>query len=114
MDGLAQMQRNLRRIGKNVDRDKEQALSTSAELILQEALLRTPEDTGELKRSARIVTDEEGTRVEYTAPYAVFVHEDLGAEHDQGQAKFLESALKEKSAEVKDNLSTTLGQSLRK
>jgi len=57
---------------------------------------RTPVDTGNLKNSA--FTRKEGEMsvlVGFNAAYAVFVHENLEAKHPTGQAKFLESALRD-------------------
>lgn len=57
---------------------------------------RTPVEFGFLKASA--FTRKEGdmkVHVGYTAAYALYVHENLEATHTNGQAKFLESALRE-------------------
>lgn len=40
-------------------------------------------------------------RVGYTAPYAAFVHEDLEAHHDDGQAKFLEQPARQMRAQLR-------------
>lgn len=57
---------------------------------------RTPVDTGNLKNSA--YTRKDGklrVAIGFGAAYAIFVHEDLEARHETGQAKFLESALRD-------------------
>lgn len=57
---------------------------------------RTPVDTSNLKNSA--FTRKEGEMsvlVGFSAAYAVYVHEDMEARHTIGQAKFLESALRD-------------------
>lgn len=41
-------------------------------------------------------------QVEYDAPYAIYVHEDLTKHHPKGQAKFLEEAVRRKEQQVKD------------
>jgi len=76
----------------------EQGLLSAALLVKGEAQRRTPVDTGNLKNSA--YTDSEGGNdpaavIGYQASYAPFVHEDLEARHDNGEAKFLERALNE-------------------
>jgi hypothetical protein len=80
-----------------------QALQAEAEIEKTESMRRTPVDTGNL-RATHIVTKPEihGDRVTVriavggpSAPYALRVHEDLQAFHRVGQAKFLESTLKE-------------------
>jgi hypothetical protein len=67
--------------------------------VLGDAQSLTPVDTGFLQSSA---TDEpaelRGTkvtkRIGFNAEYAVFVHEDLNAHHDVGQAKYLEASVR--------------------
>lgn len=57
---------------------------------------RTPVDTGNLKSSAFTRKEGElGVVVGFNAAYAIFVHENLEARHPTGQAKFLESALRD-------------------
>lgn len=41
----------------------------------------------------------------YTAPYAIYVHEDLQANHTVGQAKFLEQPLRQNIQKVVANVS---------
>lgn len=67
---------------------------------------RTPVDKGTLRGTVHVVGPvREGKRI-YTliacggpsAPYAVYVHENLEAFHKVGQAKFLESVIMESRA----------------
>lgn len=69
---------------------------------------RTPVDKGTLRATVHVVGPvREGTRI-YTliacggpsAPYAVYVHENLEAFHKVGQAKFLESVILESKAYI--------------
>jgi len=58
-----------------------------------------PEKTGHLKSTARVVLatfDGRDVKVNvvYDADYAAFVHEDLSKHHENGQAKFLETAVR--------------------
>ena len=73
-----------------------------AGLILQaDAQRRTPVDTRNLRGSAYTRKNgDAAVDVGYTAAYAVFVHEDLEAKHTNGEAKFLENAIKAKKAEM--------------
>jgi hypothetical protein len=64
-----------------------------AKAVLVEAQARCPVRTGELRDSGRVVETDAGARIEFTAPHAVVVHEDLDLHHAHGRAKFLESAL---------------------
>lgn len=53
--------------------------------------------------------------VGYSAAYAVYVHEDLEAHHDVGQAKFLEQPAREESDAIAGTISKALkaGRSMR-
>lgn len=64
---------------------------------------RTPVDEGHLRGSVHPQGPFREREIIYTlivcggpaAPYAIFVHENLTAKHDVGQAKFLESVIME-------------------
>jgi hypothetical protein len=76
-----------------------------AEMLVEaeEVKARTPVDTGALQESVTVIGPVFTARTVTvsiiaggpTAPYAVFVHEDLDAFHKTGQAKFLESVILE-------------------
>lgn len=69
--------------------------------ILDRAQQKVPVDTGFLKSTGRIVQLEDGFEVRYDADYAIYVHENLEAQHPRGgQAKFLEEAFYEVMSEV--------------
>lgn len=66
---------------------------------------RTPVKFGNLKGSAYTRKDRLGKKaveIGYTANYAIYVHENLEARHTVGQAKFLESALRDNEAKIVD------------
>ena len=80
------------------------AIRAEAEIEATESKRRTPVDTGNLRASIHVEgpTTEPGGSISAAvvaggpaAPYAVFVHEDLDAYHKVGQAKFIESTLRE-------------------
>jgi hypothetical protein len=75
-------------------REKRAWYRVIAEGIYNISQVLVPVDTGALKESGRIRENADGTfRVEYTMPYAVFVHEILEHGHMlPTQAKFLEDA----------------------
>lgn len=74
----------------------------AAEDLLETAQARVPRDTGALAASGRVEVDEDtltatvafGTTPE-TAKYAAIVHEDMSADHGDGQAKWLETSMAE-------------------
>ena len=51
-------------------------------------------------RNARVDEATPGAAVEYQAPYAVYVHENLTARHPNGQAKFLEQPARQMRAQL--------------
>lgn len=61
---------------------------------------RVPVDTGELKGSGSVVVEGLEGAVTYSAEHAVVVHENLEAQHPDGQVKFLEAALQEEQDEL--------------
>ena len=77
-------------------------LRDGGEHILKLARDRVPIEEGTLERSGRVTDDGEAVAaVSFDTPYAVRVHEDLGARHADGrQAKYLESAAAEGAQDV--------------
>lgn len=75
------------------------ALYTQAQRTLTKAVKYTPIDTGVLRASGHVVHTGVSIDIIFggpTAPYAVVVHENLGARHAKGtQAKYLERAFME-------------------
>ena len=61
---------------------------------------RTPVDEGNLKGSAFTRKENGGVVTGNTAAYAIYVHENLEATHTNGQAKFLESALRDNESQI--------------
>lgn len=70
-------------------------LRAGADTILAESQRRVPRDTGELANSAAVSLDrgQGAASIHYGTDHAVVVHEKTTLHHEQGQAKFLESAL---------------------
>jgi hypothetical protein len=67
--------------------------------LQQKSVDITPVDTGALRSSAFTEADRQGKNpgvvVGFEEEYAIYVHENLEAHHNVGQAKFLEQPLKE-------------------
>lgn len=91
---LDRVQRNIQRRLEQQKRDAERALDEEAASVGAESDANVPVDTGELKESRRIERRGLEASVGYTAPHALAVHEDLTASHDDGKAKFLEDAIR--------------------
>lgn len=80
------------------------AVREEAEIEATESKRRTPVDLGTLRSTIHVEGPDLLPNGSVTAaivaggpaaPYAVYVHEDLAAHHKVGQAKFIESTLKE-------------------
>lgn len=71
------------------------AAEAAGELLGDEAVSRTPVETGTLRDSMKVTTDGENTAaVSYNTPYACRQHEEIGWNHPGGgEAKYLENAM---------------------
>lgn len=105
VEGLDKVMRNL---NKEVTKIKGRTIAglLAGGLIIQaEAQRRVPVDTGNLKGSAftrKAHDNPKAVVVGFGASYAIYVHEDLQAFHDDGEAKYLENAIVAKQSEVID------------
>lgn len=96
VSGLKKVLSNLDKEAKKIENLTMAGLLEAGLKVQAVAQQRTPVDTSNLKNSA--YTRKDGhlrVIVGYSAAYAVYVHEDLEARHSIGQAKFLESALRD-------------------
>jgi len=105
--GQLECSRNLRRIADATPGELKRALRNEARIELNEAIRRTPRKTGDLRDSAHLSDPEVDGRdisiqLIFSMWYAVYVHEDLEADHPIGQAKFLESTLLESAPYMLD------------
>lgn len=99
--GLQQMRKRAATLAKKFPDEAGRALYIEIETEVKEAKRRTPVDRGNLRasihqegptRRGRII----GTAIVAggpSAPYAIYVHENLDAFHEVGQAKFIESVI---------------------
>lgn len=113
-------------IDKNFGPTVQKALMEEMKIEQQEVIRKIPTDTGALKDSTELF---EGLRKNEpnrkgviaatitvgndtvnpktgrtTAEYAMMVHEDLEADHDNGEAKFLESTIREAAPFMADRV----------
>lgn len=98
LHGVPQLDRALRRLGRQAPKALAAGLVTEAENVMRESRRQVPVDTGTLRASGDVFPPQvRGSDVEvtmgYTASYAIFVHENLTAHHPVGSAKFLERPL---------------------
>jgi hypothetical protein len=101
--GVQQVLRAIGKAKKETGESIESGLRGAAEIVLKKALQYVPRDTQALAASGKIVTTGRGVgtkvNVEFggdTAPYGLYVHEDMSAYHSPPTcAKFLEKAVRE-------------------
>lgn len=79
-----------------------QALEAAAVVLEAASNDLVPDLTGALQASSRVTVDASRgvATVSYDTDYAVAVHEDLTASHDDGQAKWLETALNQNAPQL--------------
>lgn len=111
--GMSRLEQNIKKLQQQYPKRVANAMLAEARVELKEARRRTPVDTGELRASgfvAQTITRSKiETEIGFDTPYAIFVHEDLEANHPRGgQAKFLESVLRESAPHMADRLARRL------
>ena len=82
------------------------AVTESAEIIRGVSVSRAPIDKGTLRGSANVVTSASGdgaaATISFNTVYAAYQHEGVGFNfQDGGQAKYLESAVKDHSKDFR-------------
>lgn len=104
--GLNEVTRNLNKQIQGIMTRTRAGLWEAGLLVQRRAQLLAPVDTGKLKASAyaNAFDTPMGPAVEigFTAAYAPYVHEIVEYHHNVGQAKFLETALRNSEAEILD------------
>lgn len=106
--GKGKALRNLSREIRNIERRTLQGMYAAGLLVKGHSQNMTPVDKGNLKASHYVVTGKtrSGLVVEIgcTADYSIYVHEDLDAHHNVGEAKFLENAIKNNKKRIVDTI----------
>jgi hypothetical protein len=127
--GLPVLRTKLHRIAVQVEDVSAPIARDQAEAVLQRSQELVPVDTGDLKRSGRVLTGPPrkgrtiyqvayggiiGSARRKTIDYALYVHEDLTARHPRGgQAKYLERAALEKVKSIHDRFGRELGSTIK-
>ncbi|QNE90257.1 HK97 gp10 family phage protein [Corynebacterium incognita] len=93
------------RVIRNIEKAAEMAARAGAELVLDEARQRAPVETGTLRGDSKVTVDGTQAAVAFglgpSKAYARRQHEEVGWQHQDGQAKYLETALLDKQGDVK-------------
>lgn len=107
VEGLDEVLRNLNNQMAGIKKRSLPGLKAAGLKVQREAQKRVPVDTGNLKGSASTDTiskDPPAVAISFNAAYAIFVHENLEANHPVGEAKFLENAVKDLRQEIVDTV----------
>lgn len=91
--GFKQIMANLEKERRRIDRVTKRALREKGEQIGSDSDALAPVSSGKLVNSRKITATEDSVTIEYTAPYALEVHERTDVHHAVGEAKFLEKAV---------------------
>lgn len=99
LEGFVELTNKLNKSVSQISDTVQSALLDCGNDLQQKAQDLTPVDTGALRSSAFTESDRQGKNpsviVGFEEEYSIFVHENLEAHHNIGQAKFLEQPLKE-------------------
>jgi hypothetical protein len=100
--GLEDVKKNLNREIAAIKGRTYAGLLAAGLFVEGEAKALAPVDTGALKNSGytRKAPGPLAVEVGFSAAYAIFVHENLEARHHVGQAKFLQTPLDTKRAQI--------------
>ena len=110
VEGLAELQRNIRKLGEKALKEVEKEIERESGRMLAVAVERAPKgETGQLHRNVQIipakVTPEEiRAGFVFLQNYAHIQHERLDFTHRAGQAKYAESAIKDEGRTFVDAL----------
>lgn len=117
--GLSQLIAKFENMIRDAPEENKRDIRESAGEVLKNAQGYTPVRTGALRDSGRLEDgdDESSVKIIFgsdSVDYAVPVHENLDAHHDNGQAKFLERACQESPEVVGGKLVYNIQQRWRK
>lgn len=91
------------------------AVEAAGELLGDEAVQRTPKETGTLQGSMKVTTDGQATAaVSFNTPYAARQHEEIGWNHPGGgEAKYLENAMSAAADRMQAAIAKEIGKVLK-
>ncbi len=111
--GIASVSDALYRLADSMLSESAIVLNAIAEATMTDAKEHTPVQYGVLRRSGKVDTHAEPTRLHavlsFGTEYGVYVHEDLRARHHVGEAKFLENAVKRAALTFERDVAAGLG-----
>lgn len=109
---MAELDWRGQQVSKNIDQATTNALRAGAHLLRDEAVQRTPVETGTLRGSAKASVSDKEAIVSYNTPYAARQHEEVGWHHNDGQAKYLESAFLDNKQKIQQAIAKEIKKAL--
>lgn len=109
---MAELDWRGQQVSKNIDQATTNALRAGAHLLRDEAVQRTPVETGTLRNSAKASVSDKEAIVSYNTPYAARQHEEVGWHHNDGQAKYLESAFLDNKQKIQQAIAKEIKKAL--
>lgn len=99
---LSEFNRNLQALRLRNATEAPRMVRDVGHALISAAQGRVPIDSGDLKGSGKVVDHGKPLSVEigFNEEYAAAVHERLDVTHEQGQAKYLEAAIREDGPEI--------------
>lgn len=106
---MADLTWNGDQIARRLEQSATSAARRGAHLLRDEAVQRTPIETGTLRNSAKVTAADGEAAVSFNTPYAVKQHEDLSLAHPGGgQAKYLETAAADNKQRIAEAIAAHL------
>lgn len=110
---MAELDWRGQQVANNIERAAVNAARAGAHLLRDEAVQRTPIETGTLRNSAQATVEGNEAMVSYNTPYAARQHEEVGWQHKEGQAKYLESALLDNQTRISELIAQEIRKAMR-
>lgn len=98
---------------QRLEEAKKDALFRASAHLRERAVQRTPVETGHLRNSAKNTVSGDQAAVSYNTPYAARQHEELGWQHTDGEAKFLENAMRAERDNIRKIIGDRIGRELK-
>lgn len=99
-------------VAASIEKRATTAARAAGEKLRDEAVQRTPIETGTLRASAKTTVEDKEAVVSFNTKYAARQHEEVGWNHNEGQAKYLESTLLDYQEELAQIMAEEIGKAL--
>lgn len=112
--GVPNVFRELETRAKRLNKKVEKAITDEGNTVLLEAMDQCPVETGTLRRSGtvenpKVKSGDVSVEIGFNTDYALYVHENVNARHEQGKAKFLEDPVNAAAPGLPGRVAARLG-----